>query len=572
LKSFSLKNIVFIIVFGFILANLCTNTALAQLIRQDDFQVKNDYWYWRSDGNQSVPYVEDGLLKLKLNNAVDSFYCNTEIYDPTKPYLPGTKLRIRLKSSQMHFGSRGWGFWDNDRGLDFLIDYDVAWVMQQASEEPNPNFNWFLFGANGDSLTNRQTFDLSSIVDETMWHTYEINWEIGKVSFYIDGEFIFESLKYIPDEEMRLDIWIDNRVVSLDDPLDQQQFNTVGSELLVDFVELSDINGPGIMREKSTNILLWDSPNSFPNGEQNIIWKNYNFNAAYDGELLLYITGGAESYGEQHDDDDLKLIVDEIDYGWDTENSFNGNELRGRGKTISLPLDLSRGTHQLQLVTDITPYIRDVIILHSESGEVLFNNTFNENPGNKEGLWKSIEFDIEKSLNVTFLISGRIEGNDSLRIELDNNNGWKSIDLRGKNGLVNTPSTVLITESLDSGTHSLRLYSKGNPEIYNIAAYGSSILTNLSSSGEDKKRDYIKVHPNPFNISANITYSTSIQSHNRIKIVNILGEVISTLVNEIQPKGEYSVIWNSVSQTSGIYFCIFESDDLFEVRKILLLK
>ena len=30
------------------------------------FQFKSNYWYWREDGNQSIPTVSDGLLKLKL--------------------------------------------------------------------------------------------------------------------------------------------------------------------------------------------------------------------------------------------------------------------------------------------------------------------------------------------------------------------------------------------------------------------------------------------------------------------------------------------------------------------------
>ena len=90
-------------------------------------------------GDQMVisrhPSVKDGLLELKLLNAVDSFYCNTEIYDPTEPYLPGTQVRVRLKCSEIHTGSRGWGFWDGDLDIpSLLFDYDVAWVMQQGSD------------------------------------------------------------------------------------------------------------------------------------------------------------------------------------------------------------------------------------------------------------------------------------------------------------------------------------------------------------------------------------------------------------------------------------------------------
>ena len=81
--------------------------SIAQLLRLDDFQYKNNYWYWRSDGNQSKPITEDGLLKLQLKDAINTEYCNTEIYDPDEYYLPGTQARIRLKTSKIHNGSRG---------------------------------------------------------------------------------------------------------------------------------------------------------------------------------------------------------------------------------------------------------------------------------------------------------------------------------------------------------------------------------------------------------------------------------------------------------------------------------
>ena len=61
---------------------LTTLSMNAQSIRRDDFKFKSNYWYWRADGNQSVPTVDNGLLHLKLENAVDTGYCNTEIYDP----------------------------------------------------------------------------------------------------------------------------------------------------------------------------------------------------------------------------------------------------------------------------------------------------------------------------------------------------------------------------------------------------------------------------------------------------------------------------------------------------------
>ena len=91
----------------FILLFLLLIQTNAQLLLHDDFQYKSDHWFWRGDGNQSIPTVRDGLLHLQLKNAIDTLYCNTEIYNPNEPYGPGTQVRIRLKNSEIHTGSRG---------------------------------------------------------------------------------------------------------------------------------------------------------------------------------------------------------------------------------------------------------------------------------------------------------------------------------------------------------------------------------------------------------------------------------------------------------------------------------
>ncbi len=76
--------ILFIAFFAFLSEG---KSLLAQALLQDDFVHKSDHWYFREDGNQTEPTVGNGLLKLELINAIADQYCNTEIYNPTEPYL-----------------------------------------------------------------------------------------------------------------------------------------------------------------------------------------------------------------------------------------------------------------------------------------------------------------------------------------------------------------------------------------------------------------------------------------------------------------------------------------------------
>jgi Secretion system C-terminal sorting domain len=562
-----------IIFFCLIIIQIGAVTLHAQLFRQDDFQYKNDYWYWRSDGNQAIPKVEKGLLQLELKDAVDSLYCNTEISDSTEPYQPGTQLRIRLKSSSIHHGSRGWGFWDHGDELELITDYDVAWIMQQGSPTLDSNFNWFLFGVDSDLLTNRKTLNLQDIVDETIWHTYKIVWNSDQVLFYIDNNFHFETLESIPDDGMRMDIWIDNRVISLANPTDQEKYNVAKSEIFVDFIEISGINGPNVKREKKSNVVLWQTPNTFPNGAKDTLWESYNFEMSSDGEALIFLTGSAESYGDFMDDDDLKIVIDNQDFGWDTNNSFDGNSLNGQGKSVTFPIELSKGEHNIDIYSDITPFLRDVIVVFSENGKMLYTRNYNETDNGIDGLWKTIEFITDISSEVTIVISGVANEKSAIRFKLDNKNfGWQGDDAIDGDDLQGLPNTVVINEMLDPGLHTFKIYNKGNPQLYSVAVYGNSSITDVIEETTPSESIYLGANPNPFNISTNIYYKTQTSSHNNISIVNVLGQKVETLVDDYQQKGEYNLIWNASNETSGIYFCILESDNYFRVEKLLLLK
>jgi len=545
----------------------------AQLIRQDDFQSKNNYWFWRSDGNQSKPTVENGLVHLILQNAVDSFYCNTEFYDPTKPYEPGTQVRVRLRTSEIHYGSRGWGLWDGDLDSSILVDYDIAWIMQQSSQNSNQAYNWSLFGVNGDKLANTQSLDLNNLVDETKWHTYQINWEINKVSLLVDNNLLFETFSHLPDENMRLDIWIDNRVLNIIDPSNFWNNNVEISEIFVDYVEISGREGPSIPRTIGGNIILWKSPNTFPIGEKNTLWKQYVFSTESDGEALIFLTGSAESYGKTMEDDDLKIVLDNNDYEWNTSQSLDGNHLNGKGASIVLPVEILKGQHSLDIYTDVTPFLSDVIVVYSKDSKTIYNKNFNEAANGNIGLWKTIEFDATTASEIAILISGLVNENDEIRIELDNNEyGGNGKEIFTDNNSAGIPNTVVLNEVIEPGSHSLKIYSKGNPQLYSIAVYGGSTVTNILDEVTLSESISFKVNPNPFNISTNIYYKTNNSSHNKISIFNILGQKVETLVNKYQQKGEYTLQWNAIGETSGIFFCILEADNYFRVEKLLLLK
>lgn len=78
--------------------------------------------------------------------------------------------------------------------------------------------------------------------------------------------------------------------------------------------------------------------------------------------------------------------------------------------------------------------------------------------------------------------------------------------------------------------------------------------------------------PNPFNPSTKITFSLPTYSEVSLKIYNILGQEIATLVEGQMPAGEYEYEWSSLTAASGIYFYRLRYQDQVLTKKMTLLK
>ena len=79
-------------------------------------------------------------------------------------------------------------------------------------------------------------------------------------------------------------------------------------------------------------------------------------------------------------------------------------------------------------------------------------------------------------------------------------------------------------------------------------------------------------YPNPFNPSTNINYSIPKTSLVTIKIYDILGIEVASLVNEEKAPGRYSVNFNGNKLSSGVYFYRMQAGSFVETKKLLLLK
>ena len=79
-------------------------------------------------------------------------------------------------------------------------------------------------------------------------------------------------------------------------------------------------------------------------------------------------------------------------------------------------------------------------------------------------------------------------------------------------------------------------------------------------------------YPNPFNPSTTIKYLVPEFSQVQIKVFDVLGNEIETLVNEEKPVGTYELNWNAENLSNGVYFYRLQAGNFVETKKMLLLK
>jgi hypothetical protein len=101
------------------------------------------------------------------------------------------------------------------------------------------------------------------------------------------------------------------------------------------------------------------------------------------------------------------------------------------------------------------------------------------------------------------------------------------------------------------------------------------VTTGVSNgAGNQVPRDFSlsQNYPNPFNPSTTITFSVGTYSHTSLRVYDVLGREVATLVNEQKPAGTYTQKWNAASMPSGIYFYRLQAGSLTETKKLILLK
>ncbi|HRI46908.1 MAG TPA: T9SS type A sorting domain-containing protein [Ignavibacteriaceae bacterium] len=105
-----------------------------------------------------------------------------------------------------------------------------------------------------------------------------------------------------------------------------------------------------------------------------------------------------------------------------------------------------------------------------------------------------------------------------------------------------------------------------------IADFSFITTTGFTEKPEVNGFALLQNYPNPFNPKTSISYQLSTSGNVVLKLFDVLGNEVATLVNEHKPTGKYEVQFDGTNLTSGIYFYRIQSGSYIETKKMILMK
>lgn len=145
---------------------------------------------------------------------------------------------------------------------------------------------------------------------------------------------------------------------------------------------------------------------------------------------------------------------------------------------------------------------------------------------------------------------------------------WEKIGFVDGNGTTTGVSTYSFTdEGLSSGVYNYR--------IKQIDFDGTFKYYNLSETveiGVPERFELAQNYPNPFNPNTVIGYQLPVIGFISLKVFDIIGNEVATLVNEYKSAGRYEVEFDASVLTSGVYFYVLRAGEYTQTKKMILLR
>lgn len=144
---------------------------------------------------------------------------------------------------------------------------------------------------------------------------------------------------------------------------------------------------------------------------------------------------------------------------------------------------------------------------------------------------------------------------------------WSNIGFVKGSGNSNSPRSYSFNDSPVAGRYLYRLKQIDNDGKFEYSGQVEVSVTNIPETYE-----LLQNYPNPFNPATTISYRIPENTNVILKIYDLMGREVSTLVNEKQEAGTYSVNFEAAGLSSGMYIAKLITDSFSKTMKMQLLK
>ena len=244
----------------------------------------------------------------------------------------------------------------------------------------------------------------------------------------------------------------------------------------------------------------------------------------------------------------------------------------------------STGTDKAKAV--VTDNLGNIYIT-GETGTSGFPGTFNMttikyNPNGDE-LWvrefdssitaigyRAVDMVIDNLANLYVL--GQSSGADITTLKYNTNGEFQwSISYNGQSNSADNPIAIAVDQNAN-------VFSTGNSLDF-TTGYDIAIIKYLQTptsveSETDVPSSYVlsQNYPNPFNPNTKISWQSSVSSQQTLKVYDIIGNEVVTLMDEYKPAGNYEVTFTAEGLASGVYVYQLKAGEFIQTKKMILLQ